>query len=99
MNQGLTKYWFIVYILAALLVLAGLLNLGIHLGPKVEAYLLQKFIPAEWHSTAQDFTHRLYIEELTTLTVTTSFGLGIISIGLLLFPLKEKLSHLSLIHI
>jgi len=93
MNQGLTKYWFIVYILAALLVLAGLLNLGIHLGPKVEAYLLQKFIPAEWHSTAQDLTHRLYVEELTTLTVTTSFGLGIISIGLLLFPLKEKLSH------
>ncbi|MFT6864531.1 MAG: hypothetical protein ACJAVK_003099, partial [Akkermansiaceae bacterium] len=37
MNKGLTKYWFIIYVLAALLVLGGLLNLGVHYGPKLES--------------------------------------------------------------
>ena len=44
MEPKLTKYWFVIYVLAALLILGGFLNLGIHLGPKLEIWLLAKRI-------------------------------------------------------
>ncbi len=91
-NKGLTKYWFIIYVLAALLVLGGLLNLGVHLGPKLEDWLMAKFIPEVWQSTVDDLIHRLFRDELRSFLVTSGFGLGIVIIGLTLFPLKEKLS-------
>ena len=87
-----TKYWFILYVLAALLVLGVFLNLGVHFGPKLESWLIVKLVPEVWHSTVDDFLHRLFREELRAFFVTSGFGLGIILIGLTLFPLKEKLS-------
>ena len=92
MKKGLTKYWFIIYVLAALVVLVAVLNLGIHYGPKLEAWLMLKFVPEVWQSTADDLLHRFFRDELRALLVTSGFGLGIIIIGLTLFPLKEKLS-------
>ena len=92
MNKGLTKYWFIIYVLAALLVLGGLLNLGVHYGPKLESWLMVKLVPEVWRSTVEDLIHRLFREELRAFLVTTGFGLGIVVIGMTLFPLKEKLS-------
>ena len=88
----LTRYWFVIYVLAALLVLGAFLNLGIHFGPKLESWLMSKLVPEVWHSTVDDFLHRLFRDELRAFFVTTGFGLGIIIIGLTLFPLKEKLS-------
>lgn len=92
MIRGLTKYWFVIYVLAALLVLAGFLNLGIHYGPRLEDWLITKLIPEIWHSTFEDLLHRLFREELKAFLITTGFGLGIVLIGITLFPLKEKLS-------
>lgn len=92
MEPKLTKYWFVIYVLAALLILGGFLNLGIHLGPKLEIWLLAKLVPEVWHSAVDDLIHRLFFEELRTFLVTTGFGLGIIIVGMALFPLKEKLS-------
>lgn len=92
MKQGHTKYWFIIYVLSALLVLGGLLNLGVHYGPKLETWLMLKLVPELWHSTVDDLLHRLFREELRAFLVTTGFGLGIVVIGVTLFPLKEKLS-------
>lgn len=91
-KPGLTKYWFIIYVLAALLVLGGLLNLAVHFGPKLEAWLMVKLVPEVWRSTVDDIIHRLFREELKAFLVTTGFGLGIVIIGMTLFPLKEKLS-------
>lgn len=92
MEPKLTKYWFVIYVLAALLILGGLLNLGIHLGPKLEAWLLVKLVPEVWHSAVDDLIHRFFFKELRAFLVTTGFGLGIITVGIFLFPLKEKLS-------
>jgi hypothetical protein len=92
MNKRLTKYWFLIYVLAALLVLGGLLNLGVHFGPKLESWLMVKLVPEVWRSTVDDLLHRLFRDELRTFLVTTGFGLGIVVIGMTLFPLKEKLS-------
>lgn len=92
MKPKLTKYWFIIYVLAALLVLGAFLNLGVHLGPKMESWLMAKLVPEVWHSTIDDLLHRFFREELRAFIVTTGFGLGIIIIGMTLFPLKEKLS-------
>ena len=92
MKPKLTKYWFIIYVLAALLILGGLLNLGVHFGPKLEALLIEKLVPEVWRSTVDDLIHRLFRDELRSFIVTSGFGLGIIAIGLTLFPLKEKLS-------
>mgnify|MGYP000026463478 CR=1 FL=1 len=92
MKPQLTKYWFVIYVLAALLVLGGLLNLGVHLGPRLEAWLMVKLVPEIWRSTIDDLIHRFFSEELRAFLVTTGFGLGIIIIGMTLFPLKEKLS-------
>lgn len=92
MEPKLTKYWFVIYVLAALLILGGLLNLGVHLGPKLELWLLVKLVPEVWHPAVNDLIHRLFFEELRAFLVTTGFGLGIITVGMVLFPLKEKLS-------
>ncbi len=92
MKPKLTKYWFIIYVLTALLVLGGLLNLGVHYGPKLESWLMVKLVPEVWRSTVDDLIHRLFREELRAFLVTTGFGLGIVVIGMTLFPLKEKLS-------
>ena len=92
MKRGLTKYWFIIYVLSALLVLGGLLNLAIYYGPKLEAWLMVKLVPEVWRSTVDDIIHRLFRDELRAFLVTTGFGLGIVVIGITLFPLKEKLS-------
>lgn len=92
MNKGLTKYWFVIYVLASLLVLGGLLNFGVHYGPKLESWLMVKLVPEVWRSTVNDLIHRLFREELRAFLVTTGFGLGIVVIGMTLFPLKEKLS-------
>lgn len=89
---GLTKYWFIVYVLSALLVLGAFLNLGVHFGPKLEDWLIGILFPEVWHSTVDDLLHRFFREELRAFLVTSGFGLGIILIGMTLFPLKEKLS-------
>jgi len=91
-KKGFTKYWFIIYVLAALLVLGGLLNLGVHFGPKLEAWLMSKLVPEVWQSTVDDLLHRLFRDELRSFLVTGGFGLGIVIIGITLFPLKEKLS-------
>jgi hypothetical protein len=92
MKPHLTKYWFIIYVLAALLVLGSLLNLGVHYGPKFEDWLMVKLVPEVWRSTADDLIHRLFRDELRSFLVTSGFGLGIIVIGMTLFPIKEKLS-------
>ena len=92
MKPHLTKYWFIIYVLAALLVLGSLLNLGVHYGPKFEDWLMGKLVPEVWRSTADDLIHRLFRDELRSFLVTSGFGLGIIVIGMTLFPIKEKLS-------
>ena len=92
MKPKLTKYWFIIYVLTALLVLGGLLNFGVHYGPKLESWLMVKLVPEVWRSTVDDLLHRLFREELRAFLVTTGFGLGIVVIGMTLFPLKEKLS-------
>lgn len=92
MKTKLTKYWFVIYVLSALLVLGGLLNLGVHLGPRFEEWLMVKLVPEVWRSTVDDLIHRFFFEELRAFLVTTGFGLGIIIIGITLFPLKEKLS-------
>ena len=92
MEPKLTKYWFVIYVLAALLILGGGLNLGIHLGPKLEAWLLAKLVPEVWHPAVDDLIHRFFFEELRAFLVTTGFGLGIIIVGMVLFPIKDKLS-------
>ena len=53
---------------------------------------MEKLVPEVWHSTVNDLLHRFFREELQAFLVTSGFGLGIILIGLTLFPLKEKLS-------
>ena len=92
MEHKLTKYWFLIYVLAALLILSGLLNLGINLGPKLEAWLMVKLVPEVWHPTVNDLIQRFFFEELRAFLVTTGFGLGVVTVGITLFPLKEKLS-------
>ena len=92
MEPKLTKYWFAIYVLAALLTLGGFLNLGIYFGPLLEAWLLAKLVPEVWHPAVDDLIHRLFFEEFRAFLVTTGFGLGIIIVGMALFPLKEKLS-------
>lgn len=92
MKPKFTKYWFVIYVLAALLILGGLLNLGIHFGPKVEAWLVIQLVPEVWRSTIDDLIHRLFLKEFRAFIVTTGFGLGIVIIGMTLFPIKEKLS-------
>ena len=91
-KASLTRYWFVIYVLSALLVLGAFLNLGIHFGPRLESWLIAKLVPEIWHSTVDDLLHRFFREEHRAFLVTTGFGLGIILIGLTLFPLKEKLS-------
>ena len=72
--------------------LGGILNLGIHYGPGLEDWLMAKLVPEVWRSTADDLLHRLFRDELRSFLVTSGFGLGIVVIGMTLFPLKEKLS-------
>ena len=62
MEPKLTKYWFVIYVLAALLILGSLLNLGVHLGPKLELWLLVKLVPEVWHPAVNDLIHRLFFE-------------------------------------
>lgn len=92
MRRGLTKYWFAIYVLAALLMLTAFLKAGLTLMPLLEDWLMARLVPEPWHSTVEDLLHRLFREELRAFLVTTGFGLGIILIGMTLFPLKEKLS-------
>jgi|TARA_B100001059_G_scaffold90193_1_gene88841 hypothetical protein len=92
MEPKLTKYWFAIYMLAALLILSGFLNLGIYFGPLFEAWLFAQLVPEIWHPAVDDLVHRLFFEEFRAFLVTTGFGLGIIIVGMTLFPLKEKLS-------
>ncbi len=91
-KQKLTWYWFGTYILSALVILAGLILLAQRTGPDLESWLLQKLIPPDWQPVYRDMVDRLFREELSSFLVTSGFGIGIIVIGMTLFPLKEKLS-------
>jgi len=88
----LTWYWFGIYILSALVVLAGLILLAQRTGPEIESWLLQRFVPSDWQPVYRDVVDRLFREELRSFLVTSGFGIGIIVIGMTLFPIKEKLS-------
>lgn len=88
----LTRYWFGTYVLSALVILAGLILLAQQTGPDLESWLLQNFISADWQPAYRDMVDRLFQEELRSFLLTSGFGIGIIVIGVTLFPLKEKLS-------
>jgi len=91
-EEKLTRYWFLIYLLSAGVVLGTLLALGIHFGPGCKDWLLESFVPADWHPVIADFTDRLFAQEFRNFLVTSGIGIGLVVIGLTLFPLKEKLS-------
>ena len=91
-EEKLTRYWFAIYVLSAGVVLGALLALGVHFGPDFKTWILDTFVPADWHPVIADFTDRLFAQEFRNFLVTSGIGIGLILIGLTLFPLKEKLS-------
>ena len=91
-KSKLTWYWFGIYVLSALVVLAVLILMAQRTGPGIETWLLQKFVPSDWQPVYRDMVDRLFRDELRSFLVTSGFGVGIIVIGITLFPLKEKLS-------
>lgn len=91
-EEKLTRYWFVIYLLSAGLLLGILLALGVHLGPGLKLWLLESFVPPDWHPVIADFTDRLFAQEFRNFLVTSGIGIGLVAIGLTLFPLKEKLS-------
>ncbi len=91
-QERLTRYWFAIYILSAGVVLGVFIAAGVHWGPGFKEWLLASFVPTDWHPVIADFTDRLFAREFRNFLVTSGMGIGLVLIGLTLFPLKEKLS-------
>ena len=91
-EERLTRYWFVIYFLSAGVVLGTVLAIGVHFGPDFKVWLLESFVPPDWHPVIADLTDRLFAQEFRNFLVTSGIGIGLVTIGLTLFPLKERLS-------
>lgn len=91
-EEKLTRLWFVIYLLSAGVVLAALLAIGVHWGPEFKEWLMLNFLPRDWHPVVDDLIGRLFAQQFRNFIVAAGIGIGLVAIGLTLFPLKEKLS-------
>lgn len=87
-----TWTWFGIYVLAGIIVVEVLFGLGWLYRQELGEAALWYLFPAAWHDAVRDLMERLFAERMRSILANAGLGLGLSVVGLLLFPLKEKLS-------
>ena len=87
-----TWYWFGIYIVSALIVLMVAIWVGIQLLPTLRDFALDYIFPDTWHPFVNELINRLFSEQMVNIITSAGMTLGVMVVGLCLFPIKEKLS-------
>ncbi len=90
--RAATWYWFGIYFFSAVLLLEVALYAGSFFLPQIRDFALSYVFPEAWHPFVEGLVERLFEEQMQAIMAAAGMTLGVVVVGVCLFPIKEKLS-------